>query len=90
MAIYLPRDSATMLAVAPKQEAELWGVAEYLLAQTVDLLAGANWQRAGRKSAPKPKPIARPKLAGVAQDEKGFDSAENFRAWYSSQPGGRN
>lgn len=91
MAVYLPRDSATMLAVAPKQEAELWGVAEYLLAQVVDLLAGANWQRAGKKSAPKPKPVNRPTVAkaNAEQSDKGFDSVDEFRAWYEIQPGGR-
>jgi hypothetical protein len=31
-----------------------------LLAHAVDLLAGGNWQRAGKKTAPKPKPIPRP------------------------------
>jgi hypothetical protein len=31
-----------------------------LLAHAVDLLAGGNWQRAGKRTAPKPKPIPRP------------------------------
>ncbi len=88
MAAFLPRESATMLAVAPKQEAELWGVSEYLLAQAVDLLAGANWQRAGKKSAPRPKPIPRPK-DGRIEEPDGFETPEDFRAWYTSQPGGR-
>ena len=88
MAAFLPRESVTMLAVAPKQEAELWGVSEYLLAQAVDLLAGANWQRAGKKSAPRPKPIPRPKNERLEESD-GFETAEDFRAWYANQPGGR-
>lgn len=35
-------------------------VSAYLLAVIADQIAGGNWQRAGRKNAPKPKPIERP------------------------------
>lgn len=38
-----------------------------LLAHAVDLLAGGNWQRAGKKTAPKPKPIPRPGRKSEAQ-----------------------
>lgn len=31
-----------------------------MLATVIDLLAGANWQRAGKKGAPRPKPVPRP------------------------------
>ena len=41
-------------------EAARWGDTEHLLAAMVDLLAGANWQRAGDKRRPAPEPITRP------------------------------
>lgn len=53
----LPRDSLTMRAVAG--DGARWGDAEHLLADVVDLLQGANWQRAGRRTG-KPKPVKRP------------------------------
>lgn len=37
-----------------------WTPESHLLAEVVDLLAGANWQRGGSKG-PKPKPAPRPK-----------------------------
>jgi hypothetical protein len=40
-------------------EAE-WGHTEHLLASALDLLAEANWQRAGDKKQPHPKPFPRP------------------------------
>ena len=45
------------------KEAAWWDsgqVVPYLLALVGDLLAAGNWQRAGKKNAPKPKPIQRP------------------------------
>lgn len=36
-----------------------WGTSEYLLAGIFDVLAGANWQRAGGKGR-RPEPITRP------------------------------
>lgn len=38
----------------------IWTTADYMLAAVIDLLAGANWQRAGKKNAPRPKPVPRP------------------------------
>lgn len=49
-------DTATARAV----HGEHWSVTDQLLAATVDLLGAGNWQRAGKKSAPKPKPLQRP------------------------------
>ncbi|PPG25969.1 hypothetical protein C5E10_18030 [Pseudoclavibacter sp. RFBG4] len=43
-----------------------WDLSEQLLAHVADTLAAGNWQRAGKKSAPKPKPIKRP---GVSSEE---------------------
>ena len=56
---HLPDDSATWVAI--HGEKAMWGTTDYLLASVVDLLAGANWQRAGK--GPKPKPLPRPKSA---------------------------
>ena len=42
------------------QGAVHWPVVPQLLAELIDILNQANWQRAGRKSAPKPKRFPRP------------------------------
>lgn len=56
---WLPPDAATRRSV--HGERARWGDAEHLLASIVDLLAGANWQRADpKKSGPPPKPLPRP------------------------------
>lgn len=54
---HLPYESSTVRAIAGAK-AE-WLVSDYMLAAIIDLLAGANWQRTGRK-ANKPKPVPRP------------------------------
>lgn len=54
----LPPGSATERS--QRGEAGEWGYVEHLLATVVDLLAGANWQRAGDKKVKAPKPIPRP------------------------------
>lgn len=41
-------------------EAVAWSLEAHLLASVIDVLNVANWQRVGKKSAPKPKPIPRP------------------------------
>ena len=86
MAVALPRESATILAVHPLEPVELWGADTELLATVVDLLAGANWQRSGKTSG-KPKPLKRPK-ASVKTTTAG-QSVEDFQAWYAAQAGGR-
>jgi hypothetical protein len=45
-----------------------WGVTDYLLANIIDILAGANWQRSGKGKRPKPFP--RPKSAVEARRMK--------------------
>lgn len=55
---YLPRDSAVGREIVG--DAADWGLIEHRLADITDLLAGANWQRAGGKGN-KPKPIRRPR-----------------------------
>ncbi len=59
----LPRDSATVRAI--RGEAADWTPNTYLLAHIADLLAIANWQRAGRSSSPRPKRVPLP-----GQDER--------------------
>lgn len=87
MAVHLPRESATMLAVAPRQEAEAWTADAYLLAHIADLLAGANWQRSGGKGG-RPKPLKRPKI-GPVEPLPNQEAIDEFREWYCTQPGGR-
>lgn len=45
----------------------VWSVEAQLLATIADSLAWANWQRAGKKNAPKPKPLERPWLKAKGQ-----------------------
>ncbi len=53
-----PRESA--LARATHGSDALWGLTDHLLAEVVDELAVANWQRQGKAHARRPKPIPRP------------------------------
>jgi len=55
--VRLPRESRFVRAAGGAQHE--WGTGDYLLAQAVDLLAGANYQRGGGKGR-RPKPIPRP------------------------------
>lgn len=55
---HLPRESATMQAVLGP--VAMWGHEHHLLADIVDVLQAANWQRIGKRSAPRPKPVSRP------------------------------
>ncbi|MFT3877136.1 MAG: hypothetical protein QM708_12045 [Propioniciclava sp.] len=87
MAATLPRESATLLAVHPREEIELWDPAAYLLATAVDQLAGGNWQRGGGKGA-RPKPIKRPTVQTKGSQDDG-SSIDDFAAWYAARPGGR-
>ena len=47
-------------ALARELHGDVWTVESQLLAVIADTLGIANWQRAGRKTAPKPKPLPRP------------------------------
>ncbi|MGV3564224.1 MAG: hypothetical protein ACO1ON_13180 [Nocardioides sp.] len=60
-----PRTSAYARAIHGDEA--LWGLSDHLLAEVVDALAWANWQRAGQRYAPKPKPIPRPGRKGKTQ-----------------------
>lgn len=54
----MPETSHTARAVHGEDAA--WSLGDHLLAHIADLLAGANWQRAGDKAVPRPKPLPRP------------------------------
>ncbi len=54
----LPAESATIRSRIGPSAA--WSTAEHLLALIADHLAVANWQRANRKAAKRPKPLPRP------------------------------
>lgn len=58
-----------------------WSDESYLLANVVDLLNGANWQRSGGKGRA-PKPIERPEDIHKARQRelKNIAKAERFRA----------
>jgi len=68
----------------------VWSVAEQLAAILVDTLAFANWQRAGKKSAPKPKRLPRPWEQTKAQT-LGRDPIpiSEFDDWWESKKVGR-
>lgn len=81
----LPPESA-LAAELPESSARpdrrpRWGHVEYLLADVVDVLLAANWQRGGGKSQ-RPKPYPRP-----GQAKKPM-SAEQARRLMSRRPGG--
>lgn len=60
------RGPQSRLSFAMDGEQVLWTQTDYLLAAVIDVLQEANWQRAGKPNAPRPKRVARP---GVKDDE---------------------
>ncbi|WNM65689.1 tail assembly chaperone [Arthrobacter phage Vulpecula] len=81
--------SALARALDPEMDAWTSGaITPWLLATVVDLLAGANWQRVGKKSAPKPKPLPRPgsKSEGTRYGSKPIPVAD-FDDWWNNQEG---
>ncbi|AYN56831.1 tail assembly chaperone [Arthrobacter phage Andrew] len=82
--------SALVRAVQPELSAWANGtVLADLVALVADLLAAGNWQRQGKKSAPKPKRIKRP---GAKNDDKHFGRApipvKDFDDWWNNPEGG--
>jgi hypothetical protein len=71
-----PRETALARALHGT-DAAAWGPSEYLLADTVDALNAANWQRAQGKPADYPKPYPRP---GDEPDEVTRDAPERVAA----------
>lgn len=62
-----------------------WSMESQLLAIAADTLAMGNWQRAGKKSAPKPKRIQRPweKVKATVLGSKPIPIAQ-FNDWWDS------
>ncbi|WPM94340.1 tail assembly chaperone [Arthrobacter phage Cupello] len=82
-----PATSALARAVTPELAAWASGqVLADLAANMVDLLAAGNWQRQGKKSAPRPKRVKRP---GVDNGEKKFGRApipvKDFDDWWNNK-----
>lgn len=77
----LPMSSA--LARSMSGAEAQWGVTEYLLAQVVDALNGANWQRGGGKGQ-KPKPTPRPGAKAKVLGSKPIPMSE-FDQWWDDQ-----
>lgn len=59
-----------------------WSSEAHLMANVIDLLQAANWQRGGDNNAPRPKPIARPSNAAAAAEREAshLSRAEQFLA----------
>ena len=73
-------------ALATELHGQRWSIEAQLLADVVDLLAVANWQRGGKKHAPKPKPVERPwrkpKVTKLGRDPIAISQ---FNDWWDSQ-----
>lgn len=73
-------------ALATELHGPAWTIEAQLLATIVDILGIANWQRAGRKSAPKPKrlprPWEKPKSTSLGKDAIPISS---FNDWWESR-----
>ncbi|PMQ19281.1 hypothetical protein CIK84_11260 [Glutamicibacter arilaitensis] len=83
---HAPAGSAIARAMHP--EVAAWANGEVnaqLLALIGDMLAEGNWQRAGRKNAPHPKPIDRP---GAENGSRSFGKdpipISQFDDWWES------
>lgn len=89
LAVNLPSDSACGRALGwadlTGEVDSSWSLDSMLLADIVDAVRGANWQRGGGANT-RPLPVNRP---GYRRSEKsnfieadGFESINDFRAWY--------
>lgn len=63
----------------------VWTITDYLLAAAVDALQAGNWQRSGKRNAPKPKPVPRPGQAPVGE-KYGSDPIpqSEFASWWDN------
>lgn len=63
-----------------------WGVTDYMLANTVDILNVGNWQRGGNNNSPKPKPVRRPGEEEESVKRFGADpiAPEAFDEWWNN------
>lgn len=94
------RSSALMRHLKPAESQ--WDTNSYLLAQAVDALHGANWQRSGKGKAPDPVPRpndgpARPSIEPAPAGDSVFGagvfepvavSQEEIDAWLGVSPAG--
>jgi len=85
---YLPSDCA--LARELNGDDIEWDLTNQLLAAQVDVLAIANWQRAGGKRKDKPKPVERPGMrpdrttyGGSKDDALPLDQMADWLGWDS-------
>ena len=81
---HLQNDPST--ALSTELHGVRWSIEAQLTAVVADHLAFANWQRAGRRSAQKPKRIPRPweKPKATSLGEGAIPIA-NFNDWWDSQ-----
>jgi hypothetical protein len=65
----------------------LWSQDTHLLAGAVDALQIANWQRPGKRSAPKPKPVERPGEKAARSKTLGADPipVSEFNDWWNAK-----
>lgn len=87
---YLPADAATVRAVGGPQFE--WSTSDYLLASVVDAVRAGNWQRGGKRNAPKPQPLPRPGDSRGRQmgGKRKFSTAQMDRlmsSWTDERPG---
>jgi len=61
-----------------------WTQHTYFLADLIDLLAQANWQRQGKRNATRPKPVERPGSKEVQRIGKDPIPISEFDAWWDS------
>ena len=81
--IWSPATSAYARSNLGPEVAAWADVPTQLLATVVDLLAGANWQRAGKRGASKPKPLKRPgtEVAVGGSTLMELDELDKFMGW---------
>ena len=63
--LHYPRDRGPLYRAVLGDRAE-WDHQAQLLAHVIDLLAAANWQRAGGKEHDRPEPYPRPGVSGYS------------------------
>lgn len=68
---HVPHDSATVAAMKGGQEHRPWTIDTFLLAQAVNLLAGANHQRAGKRMRKPPVQPPKPRVAAAVKKKRG-------------------
>jgi hypothetical protein len=81
---YVQQDPSS--ALSKELHGPSWSVEAQLIALAADHLAMGNWQRAGRKSAPKPKRIPRPwEKPKTTALGKGAIPVSQFKDWWDAK-----